>query len=134
MLYIKDLNNKSQVELNEMVDDLRAKLFVLHFKNSTGQLNDTHKIKLIRRDIARVLMAIAIKESKEGKKVTKTKSKIKKRQATYAALKQPSKPKVELPTHEVKQSIKETSVKEVTTSNTTKDTMQEEVKKEVNNG
>ena len=69
MLYMKDLFIKSQTDLTHLVDDLKAQLFTLHFKNSTGQQNQTHKIKLIRRDIARVLMTISIKEKKEGKKI-----------------------------------------------------------------
>jgi len=79
MLYIKDLLEKEQRELSHLVDDLKAQLFTFHFKNSTGQQDQTHKIKLIRRDIARVLMAISMKEKTEGKKkISASKKKIKK--------------------------------------------------------
>ena len=82
MLYMKDLLEKEQLELSHLVDDLKAQLFTFHFKNSTGQQDQTHKIKLIRRDIARVLMAISMKQQIEGKKKISTSKK--KTKKTYS--------------------------------------------------
>jgi large subunit ribosomal protein L29 len=107
---MKDLLEKQHTDLSHLVDDLKARLFTLHFKNSTGQQDQTHKIKLIRRDIARVLMAISIKEEKEGKKqlVANTK-KVKK---SYS-LKLKAKPAVEKKNDQIKVAdIKETEVEE----------------------
>ena len=61
----KDIENKSLAELNELLNDLRAESFTLGWKNKTQQQDQTHKIKLVRRDIARVLTAIKQFEMKE---------------------------------------------------------------------
>ncbi len=61
----KDIENKSLAELNELLNDLRAESFTLGWKNKTQQQDQTHKIKLVRRDIARVLTAIKQIEMKE---------------------------------------------------------------------
>lgn len=54
----KDIVTKNHSELEQMIVDLRAELFTLRFKNRTGQLDQTHKIALVRRDIAKVLTAL----------------------------------------------------------------------------
>lgn len=51
----KDLSKKTTAEMQDLLNDLRAELFTLRFKNKTQQLDQTHKIKLVRRDIAKVL-------------------------------------------------------------------------------
>ena len=61
----KDIENKSLAELNELLNDLRAESFTLGWKNKTQQQDQTHKIKLVRRDIARVLTAIKQIEMRE---------------------------------------------------------------------
>ncbi|MBN3534989.1 50S ribosomal protein L29 [Mycoplasma procyoni] len=61
----KDLKNKSLSELNKMVEEAKAELFLLRFKNSTGQQDKTHKISEIRRQIARLLTAIKQQENSE---------------------------------------------------------------------
>ena len=50
-----ELKEKSLDELNKLVADLRAELFSLRFKNATRQLDETHKIQLVKKDIARTL-------------------------------------------------------------------------------
>ncbi|MCR8613250.1 MAG: 50S ribosomal protein L29 [Mycoplasma sp.] len=62
----KDLKTKEVKELTSILDDLKAKLFMLHFQNSTGQLDKTHQIKLVRKDVARVMTVIYAKQ-KEAK-------------------------------------------------------------------
>ncbi|CAC13752.1 50S RIBOSOMAL PROTEIN L29 [Mycoplasmopsis pulmonis] len=57
----KDINVKPVAELEQMVNDLKAELFTLRFQNSTGQLDQTHKIKMVRQDIAKVLTALSQK-------------------------------------------------------------------------
>ncbi|APJ38411.1 50S ribosomal protein L29 [Mycoplasmopsis pullorum] len=63
MLY-KDIKEKSTEELQKLVNDLKAELWTLRFKNATGSLDQTHKIKLIRKDIAKVLTALNEKGAK----------------------------------------------------------------------
>lgn len=63
----KDIESKSINELNDLLNDLKAESFALGWKNKTQQQDQTHKIKLVRRDIARVLTALKQKElSNEG--------------------------------------------------------------------
>lgn len=45
-----------------MVHEYRAELYLLRFKSSTGQLDNTHKIRALRRDIARVLTILRARE------------------------------------------------------------------------
>ncbi|ADR24926.1 50S ribosomal protein L29 [Mycoplasmopsis bovis] len=53
MLY-KDIKVKSVDELQKLVKDFEAELWTLNFKKAVGSLDQSHKIKAIRRDIARV--------------------------------------------------------------------------------
>ncbi|AZZ65585.1 50S ribosomal protein L29 [Metamycoplasma phocicerebrale] len=62
-----ELSKKSVEELNKMLADLKAELFSLRFKNATRQLDQTHKINLVKKDIARALTALNVKKQ-EGDK------------------------------------------------------------------
>ncbi|WP_394343189.1 50S ribosomal protein L29 [Mycoplasma marinum] len=65
---MKELNSKSIEELQTLIEDLKAELFMLRFKNSTGQLDQSHKIELVKKDVARAFTALnAKKDVKEGK-------------------------------------------------------------------
>ena len=69
-----DLRQKSEKDLLKLIDDLKAELFMLRFQNSTGQLEQPHKIKLIKKDIARVFSVLNNKEfakAKEAKDAAK---------------------------------------------------------------
>lgn len=54
----KELKNKSLSELQQLVKDYKAELFLLRFKNSTAQQEQTHKIAEVRKNIAKALTAI----------------------------------------------------------------------------
>ncbi|ENY54121.1 50S ribosomal protein L29 [Metamycoplasma alkalescens] len=62
-----ELKKKSVEELNNLLNELKAELFSLRFKNATRQLDQTHKIILVKKDIARTLTALNSK-AKEGDK------------------------------------------------------------------
>lgn len=62
-----ELKEKSVKELQELLNDLKAELFSLRFKNATRQLDQTHKINLVKKDIARTLTALNAKKA-EGDK------------------------------------------------------------------
>lgn len=53
-----ELKQKSIKELEKMLAEYRAELFSLRFKNATRQLDQVHKIDLVKKDIARTLTAI----------------------------------------------------------------------------
>lgn len=63
-MLVKELKTKSKQELTKLVEDLKAELFMLRFKNSTGQLNEVHKIDAVKKDIARILTVLNTKEAK----------------------------------------------------------------------
>lgn len=49
-----DIRTKSKDELNEMVLDLRKEQFNLRFQKSGGQLENTARMRAVRREIARI--------------------------------------------------------------------------------
>lgn len=49
-----DLKEKTVEQLNEELLGLRREQFNLRMQAATGQLNQTHMMKQVRRDIARV--------------------------------------------------------------------------------
>ena len=56
---IGDIRAKSADELNTMLLDLRKEQFNLRFQRATGQLEAVSRIKVVRRDIARVKTVLA---------------------------------------------------------------------------
>ena len=50
----KDLHEKAKPELEEMERELTRELWKTRFSNFTNQLDDTAKLRRLRRDIARV--------------------------------------------------------------------------------
>ena len=62
--FVKELNAKSVVELNEELVAAKKELFNLRFQNATNQLDNTSRIKEVRRNIARIQTVITEKASK----------------------------------------------------------------------
>lgn len=60
-MLIKDLLGKSIKDLVSLRNKLRRELYDLKLKNSLRSLNQTHLVKLARRNIARVNTAITKK-------------------------------------------------------------------------
>ena len=56
--FVEDLKAKSVVELNEELVAAKKELFNLRFQNATNQLENTSRIKEVRRNIARIQTAI----------------------------------------------------------------------------
>ena len=52
--YLEDLRSKSEVELNEELVAAKKELFNLRFQNATSQLDNTGRIRDVRRNIARI--------------------------------------------------------------------------------
>lgn len=59
MTKIVDVRAKSPDELKTMLLDLRKEQFNLRFQRATGQLEAVSRIKVVRRDIARVKTVLA---------------------------------------------------------------------------
>ena len=56
--YVEDLKNKSAAELNEELVAAKKELFNLRFQNATNQLDNTSRIKEVRKNIARIQTVI----------------------------------------------------------------------------
>lgn len=52
--YVQDLKTKSVGELNAELVAAKKELFNLRFQNATNQLENTSRIKEVRRNIARI--------------------------------------------------------------------------------
>lgn len=52
--YVQDLKTKSVEELNVELVAAKKELFNLRFQNATNQLENTSRIKEVRRNIARI--------------------------------------------------------------------------------
>ena len=59
--FVKELNNKSVYELNNELVAAKKELFNLRFQNATNQLENTSRIKAVRKNIARIQTVIAQK-------------------------------------------------------------------------
>ena len=51
----KDIQAMSDAELAKKLEEGRAELFNLRFQMATSQLDNTARVKLVKKDIARVL-------------------------------------------------------------------------------
>ena len=56
-----DLREKSQDELKGELADLKKEQFNLRFQAASGQLENTARVKEVRRDIARIKTTLAAK-------------------------------------------------------------------------
>ncbi len=52
--FVESLKNKSVEELNEELVAAKKELFNLRFQNATNQLDNTSRIKEVRKNIARI--------------------------------------------------------------------------------
>ena len=59
--YVEDLKTKSAAELAEDLVAAKKELFNLRFQNATNQLDNTARIKEVRRNIARIQTVITEK-------------------------------------------------------------------------
>jgi large subunit ribosomal protein L29 len=55
----KELREKSIEELRRSETDLAEQLFKLRFQKATGQIENPVKIRLVRKDIARIKMVLS---------------------------------------------------------------------------
>ena len=56
--FVEDLKPKSVAELNEELVAAKKELFNLRFQNATNQLDNTGRIKEVRKNIARIQTVI----------------------------------------------------------------------------
>ena len=57
--FLEELKNKSVEELNADLDAAKKELFNLRFQNATNQLDNTSRIKEVKKNIARIQTVLA---------------------------------------------------------------------------
>ena len=64
--YLEELKTLSVADLNAELVDAKKELFNLRFQNATNQLDNTSRIKDVRRNIARIQTVITQKSKAEA--------------------------------------------------------------------
>ena len=59
--YLEELKTQSVADLNAQLVDAKKELFNLRFQNATNQLDNTSRIKDVRKNIARIQTLITEK-------------------------------------------------------------------------
>ena len=65
--FVEDLKAKSAAELNEELVAAKKELFNLRFQNATNQLDNTSRIKEVRKNIARIQTVITEQANEIGR-------------------------------------------------------------------
>ena len=52
---LKEFKKLNSSQISEKIDQLRKDLFDLRFKQATSQRNETHKFKIIKKQVAQLL-------------------------------------------------------------------------------
>ncbi len=60
--YLEELRSSTVADLNAQLVDAKKELFNLRFQNATNQLDNTSRIKEVRKNIARIQTIITEKE------------------------------------------------------------------------
>ena len=64
---LKEFKKLKSDQINEKIEQLRKDLFDLRFKQATRQLNETHKFKIIKKQVAQLL---TLSKSQSASKIT----------------------------------------------------------------
>ena len=64
--YVNDLMKKSPADLEQALVDAKKELFNLRFQNATNQLDNTARIKEVRKNIARIQTVMTAKAKAEA--------------------------------------------------------------------
>ena len=64
--FVKDLDAQSVDELNARLVEAKKELFNLRFQNATNQLDNTARIKEVRKNIARIQTVITAKSAEQA--------------------------------------------------------------------
>ena len=64
---LKEFKKLNSEQITEKIDQLRKDLFDLRFKQATRQLNETHKFKIIKKQVEQLL---TLSKSQSSSKTT----------------------------------------------------------------
>ncbi len=63
---VKEIREKSNTELLKEIDSLKEELFSLRFQQATGQLENSARMKEVKKTIARIKTVITERELSEA--------------------------------------------------------------------
>jgi large subunit ribosomal protein L29 len=63
---VADLRAKTPDQLQDQLLQLKKEQFNLRFQKATGQLESTARVRLVRRDIARIKTVLAAQPAAQG--------------------------------------------------------------------
>ena len=58
---IADIRSKTVDQLNDEIAGLRKEQFNLRFQRASGQLENVARVRVVRRDIARIMTVLAVR-------------------------------------------------------------------------
>ena len=61
--YLEELKTQSVADLNAQLVDAKKELFNLRFQNATNQLDNTSRIKEVKKNIARIQTVLAAQKA-----------------------------------------------------------------------
>ena len=64
---LKEFKQLNRTQITAKIDKLRNELFDLRFKQATRQINETHKFKIIKKQVAQLL---TLSKSQPNSKIT----------------------------------------------------------------
>ena len=64
MIYAKEIREMDTATILNEIDNLKKELFELRFKQATGQLENTARLNIVRKTIARMKTILTERESK----------------------------------------------------------------------
>ena len=59
----EEARQKTDDELNDELGDLRKEAFNLRFQKASGQLENTARVRMVRRDIARIKTVLHVRSA-----------------------------------------------------------------------
>ena len=65
-----ELRELSDQELSKKLEDTRAELFNLRFQMATSQLDNTARVKVVKKDIARICTELRAREIRAAAEAT----------------------------------------------------------------
>ena len=65
----KEIKKMTDDELKNKVNSLKKDLFNFRFRKINGQLEDTAKVSLLKKDLAKILTKLNIKKQNEQKNI-----------------------------------------------------------------
>ncbi|MGH3442433.1 MAG: 50S ribosomal protein L29 [Nitriliruptorales bacterium] len=68
-MHATEMREMPEVELRELLAEQKEELFNLRFQGVTGQLDNPHRVKQVKREIARILTVLREREIAEERQV-----------------------------------------------------------------